>query len=134
MSISVTEMGVGLDIGLTSCPTVLLEHDLPDETHHFDWLIARDPKGVQPLMCFRISARLDQLKPGDSLDAVQIDDHRGAYLEYEGPVSGDRGVVRRLCQGDLARLPAETPPLAAGDRVIIQWHSGPAPNRNSLRQ
>ncbi|MAV35421.1 MAG: hypothetical protein CMJ59_08175 [Planctomycetaceae bacterium] len=30
-----------------------------------------------------------------SQDAQKLDDHRVHYLDYEGPVSGDRGVVQR---------------------------------------
>ena len=32
--------------------------------------------------------------------AVRIHDHRLAYLDYEGPVSNDRGVVSRCDRGD----------------------------------
>ncbi len=32
--------------------------------------------------------------------ARRIGDHRKAYLEYEGPISGDRGFVRRVDVGD----------------------------------
>ena len=31
--------------------------------------------------------------------ATRLPDHRLAYLEYEGPVSGNRGVVRRIDSG-----------------------------------
>lgn len=34
------------------------------------------------------------LEPGDLL--VRAPDHRSVYLTYEGPVSGDRGTVRRV--------------------------------------
>lgn len=32
---------------------------------------------------------------GHSIRATPLADHRLAYLEYEGPVSGDRGAVKR---------------------------------------
>jgi hypothetical protein len=35
---------------------------------------------------------------GDIL--TQIGDHRREYLDYEGPVSGNRGEVRRVAKGD----------------------------------
>lgn len=31
--------------------------------------------------------------------AIQLPPHRLAYLEYEGPVSGNRGTVRRVARG-----------------------------------
>ena len=33
------------------------------------------------------------------IDAEQLADHRLAYLDYEGPISGDRGTVRRWDHG-----------------------------------
>lgn len=44
--------------------------------------------------------RLPQLpQPGVRLSATALPDHRLAYLEYEGPVSRGRGVVRRVERG-----------------------------------
>ena len=34
----------------------------------------------------------------------QLPDHRLAYLEYEGPISGDRGTVSRCDAGEYALL------------------------------
>ena len=42
--------------------------------------------------------------------ARKIQDHRKAYLDYEGPLSGDRGSVRRVDTGTceiLQRLPSQ---------------------------
>lgn len=36
---------------------------------------------------------------GRELPARRLDDHRRHYLDYEGPVSGGRGSVRRIAQG-----------------------------------
>lgn len=38
------------------------------------------------------------------INARRLDDHRRAYLDYEGPVSGDRGHVRRWDRGDFAAV------------------------------
>lgn len=35
-----------------------------------------------------------------SLDCERLADHRIAYLDYEGPISGDRGDVRRVMSGE----------------------------------
>jgi hypothetical protein len=36
----------------------------------------------------------------DAIPAEALPDHRLAYLEYEGPVSGNRGIVTRVDQGE----------------------------------
>ncbi len=85
-------------------PTVQLLHELPDGSHHVDWLSAQDPRGLDPLVTLRVQRRVDELRAGQRLEALRIADHRPAYLTYEGPVSGDRGTVRRLARGTVARL------------------------------
>src|SRR5262245_59634692 len=50
-------------------------------------------------------------RPPDESGAIDVEplaDHRLAYLDYEGPVSGNRGSVRRFDRGD-CMLVAETP-------------------------
>ena len=42
------------------------------------------------------------ISPGVDIAARELPDHRLAYLDYEGPISGDRGVVRRLDRGTFA--------------------------------
>lgn len=43
---------------------------------------------------------LDELPiPGRDVAARALADHRVIYLEYEGPISGDRGTVRRIDTG-----------------------------------
>lgn len=56
--------------------------------------------------------------PGRSsfpIPAERIADHRNAYLTYEGPISGDRGSVRRIDAGD-ATLEFDT----AHARIALQ--------------
>ena len=72
---------------------VILHHQLDDSEHwdlmleHADilltWQLAREPVSRA---CLPISAR-------------RIGDHRKAYLDYEGPISGSRGTVRRVDAG-----------------------------------
>ena len=84
-------------IGMT--PWILLRHDTPDGSWHFDWMLATAPadSGL-PLMTFRVALRPDQ--PGtDSFDAERIGDHRAAYLTFEGPLTEGRGSVRREASG-----------------------------------
>ena len=81
-------------------PTVQLLHKMPDGSSHIDWMIAQDcgdKKGE--LLTFRLKSRLDKLQIGQSILAEHIANHRWAYLEYEGPISGNRGVVSRVAEG-----------------------------------
>lgn len=56
---------------------------LEEESSLATWKLYRDPAqlGTAPAALFRIA------------------DHRKAYLEYEGPISGGRGQVHRVCSG-----------------------------------
>ena len=36
----------------------------------------------------------------EQIAATRLADHRIAYLDYEGPISGDRGVVKRVDGGE----------------------------------
>jgi len=42
---------------------------------------------------------LEPLGPGVAVPAEAIGDHRPLYLDYEGPVSGNRGTVTRVDAG-----------------------------------
>lgn len=67
----------------------LLAHET--DPPHRDLLLERD----DACWCWRLP--LDG--PADGRGAERIHDHRKHYLAYEGPVSGDRGAVRRLDRG-----------------------------------
>lgn len=70
---------------------VLLEHDHP--FRHWDLML----DAGTALRTWRLSA-----PPVDSspLQITPLGDHRRAYLDYEGPVSGDRGTVKRWDVGE----------------------------------
>lgn len=68
----------------------ILEHDHP--TLHWDFMLEAD--GV--LLTWRLAAPPSL---GDT-PAEAIANHRLAYLTYEGPVSGNRGHVKRWDAGD----------------------------------
>lgn len=85
--------------------TVLLRHDLPDGTHHFDWLIEPEPAGAgaadpdeRALLAWRLPRRPEEAIGGEML-VERLAPHRRVYLEYEGPISGGRGVVSRVASG-----------------------------------
>lgn len=65
--------------------------------HHWDgvhWDFMLERSGV-----LKTWALDEPLAPGRDLAARQLADHRLAYLDYEGPVSGGRGHVHRLDAG-----------------------------------
>lgn len=69
---------------------VVLAHDWP--MPHFDLMLEHG--GM--LRTWRLTAW--PLVEGQSVE--RLPDHRLAYLEYEGPVSGGRGVVKRVACGE----------------------------------
>jgi hypothetical protein len=69
---------------------VILEHDHPEL--HWDFMLEAD--GM--LRTWRLAS---PPAPGRACAAHRLPDHRLAYLEYEGPISGSRGNVRRLERG-----------------------------------
>lgn len=79
---------------------VILHHTYADQQagsasgEHWDLMLERD--GI--LMTWQL---LTEPKGAESLPirARRIGDHRLAYLTYEGPLSGDRGHVRRIDAG-----------------------------------
>ena len=69
---------------------VVLEHDYP--FLHWDFLIEREDF----LEAWRL---LNPPRAGAPVSAESLPDHRRIYLNYEGPVSGRRGSVRRIHAG-----------------------------------
>jgi hypothetical protein len=68
----------------------VLAHDYPDA--HWDLFLEAGPV----LRAWRLRA---PLSPGEDVPAEAAADHRPLYLDYEGPVSGGRGTVRRVDAG-----------------------------------
>jgi hypothetical protein len=66
---------------------VILEHET-QSGRHFDFML--EMGGV-----LKTWSLPQPIRPGVEIDAEQLPDHRLAYLDYEGPVSGDRGSVTR---------------------------------------
>lgn len=62
---------------------------------HWDFML--EMPGQDGLLTWRL-----QCNPLEAAEAIAIEPlgpHRRAYLDYEGPLSGGRGVVRRLDRG-----------------------------------
>jgi len=88
---------------------VLLLHECPDErprpTHCDLMLEAGDELqtwSLATLPCGWGGLKGVKFADSNSVAAEQLADHRLAYLDYEGPVSGDRGSVKRLDFGTYA--------------------------------
>lgn len=69
---------------------VILEHDWPFV--HWDFLLESD----SVLRAWRL---LEPVQRDRWIAAQPLPDHRLIYLDYEGPVSGDRGDVHRIASG-----------------------------------
>jgi len=73
---------------------VILIHSGNGPTH-YDLMIRQD----QALATWQLDLSPADLLPGQALTARRLQDHRLEYLDYEGPVSRQRGEVRRLDRG-----------------------------------
>lgn len=104
--------------------TVLLEHTLPSGERHFDWLIERPGKPDALLVSFRVAVRVDCVGGAgrEPLEAVRMKDHRRLYLEYEGALTGGRGDVLRVGEGEVLRLEESGERV----RVKVRWRGGGA--------
>jgi hypothetical protein len=71
---------------------VILEHSWNGV--HFDVMLEDEASGT-----LRTWAVDRPIEPGIERPARALADHRLAYLDYEGPVSRERGTVRRVDRG-----------------------------------
>ncbi len=102
---------------------VILRHDTGDGSWHYDWLIdaaggaADDERRV---MAFRTRGRPDAAGVW-GFEAERLADHRAAYLEFEGPVSGGGGMVQRVATGRVVEVSEGRGEVV----VVIDWGEGP---------
>jgi len=82
-------------------PTVLLEH-VTRTDRHYDWLVGM-PTGLADhenrLWSLRVKLPSWHWQAAGKIMATQLPPHRRVYLQYEGPLSRQRGVVRRVDEG-----------------------------------
>ncbi len=84
---------------------VVLEHELPPEsgrTNHWDLLLEQPPVWGGMLLSFEASNPPAEWGPPTAV--LKLPDHRPLYLSYEGPISGNRGSVRRVLEGQIRWL------------------------------
>jgi hypothetical protein len=84
---------------------VVLIHDFPEL--HWDFMLENEAA----LRTWRLSRQ--PLEPGP-IDAEALADHRLAYLDYEGPVSGNRGTVRGFDRGEFTVV------AESAGRIVIE--------------
>lgn len=77
---------------LMSLRYVILHHQ-GIETPHFDLMVETAEDSALSTW------RLDRWPPADGDIATPLPDHRRAYLEYQGPVTNNRGHVQRIACG-----------------------------------
>ena len=85
---------------------VILRHDSPRSLH---WDLMLEHAGA-----LRTWALATEPTSDASIAAEALGDHRIAYLDYEGPVSGDRGTVVRWDQGEYVAV------VWSDDRVTVE--------------
>ena len=73
---------------------VILRHAEPAGAHYDLMLREGDA-----LATWRVDANPAEMIVGEIARATTLPAHRLAYLEYEGPISGDRGSVQRVDRG-----------------------------------
>lgn len=79
---------------------VILRHEMPpghERGTHFDLML--EAGGV-----LRTWSLPELPAKGRIIQAEALPDHRLAYLDYEGPVSGNRGSVRRVDEGEYVMI------------------------------
>ena len=78
----------------------VLYHKLSDSCErpsHWDLLLEQPSSQGNSLLTFEVS--VPPLEWGDPILVRKLPDHRPVYLNYEGPVSEDRGYVTRVLEG-----------------------------------
>ena len=109
-----TSLGAGI-LCCMGTPFVVHEHSGYGELH-YDLMLSVG----EALATWQLAASPPEMTEGDELPARRLDDHRLAYLDYEGPVSGGRGQVRRIEKGNyelVSRGPLRWEVLLDGEKL-----------------
>ncbi len=81
---------------------VVLWHEVPRESDRMShWDVMFETSATGPLETWEL---LDEPHAGLTTQARRLLDHRREYLEYEGPVSRNRGWVTRWDEGTYTRV------------------------------
>ncbi|MBI85274.1 MAG: hypothetical protein CMJ81_18935 [Planctomycetaceae bacterium] len=78
-----------------ACQFVILRHEMPPESDRgLHWDLMLEQAGV-----LRTWALSEEPRIGSTIQGLLLDDHRLAYLEFEGEVTGGRGIVTAWMKG-----------------------------------
>lgn len=102
---------------------VILRHELPGPDRggvHWDFMLEQDGT-------LRTWALAKEPAIGGEILADALANHRLAYLDYEGPIAGNRGSVLRWDRGEY-KLLVDTP-----EKLVVQLHGGRLVGTASLR-
>jgi hypothetical protein len=97
-------------------------HHVGIDAPHFDILLEQEP-GSPTLWTFRSPTwPIESETP-----LIELEDHRRAYLDYEGPISGGRGSVTRVEAGEYVLLTtsprsAKSPRNSQSILKLRLWH------------
>jgi hypothetical protein len=111
-------MGANSALPLMDKPRfVVLRHETPPNFPrglHWDLMLEQD--GV-----LRTWALAEEPNPRKTILAEELAVHRMAYLQYEGPVAGDRGTVTRWDEGEfsIAQETADAIDLELSGRRLV---------------
>jgi hypothetical protein len=79
----------------------ILHHtDWPGHPDHYDLLLQTAPGTSDDDRVLRTFSTLRDECPANGVLLIGNQDHRRLYLDYEGPVSGERGRDRRVDSGE----------------------------------
>jgi hypothetical protein len=117
---------------------VLLRHELPDGSWHFDWMLERPPWGEvrkssedRCLATWRVMERVDRLRAaGTRVAGETLADHRRVYLWHDGAVGGEVAGMELFTGWLKARLAGGgSSPIAA-----CWWCAGGDRRRRAVRR
>lgn len=103
---------------------VILQHLLPagsGRPSHYDVML--EQQGA--LLTWAVA---ELPRAGLQTTAIKLPDHRLAYLDYEGPISGDRGQVHRVRAGECCFCECTK------ELVIVELSASEGVLRAALRQ
>ncbi len=95
-------------------------------------MLAVDDPAIKRLRTWRVALRPDEVPPGEEIAIEPLADHRPAYLDYEGPVGDDRGVVAHVRSGWWTPS-SDIEPTAEHLLLSVHWDGDPAPQQWSIR-
>lgn len=99
---------------------VLLFHSLGNESHYD--LMIRDGSRLLTWRLVQMPTR------GATVSAERIADHRLLYLDYEGPLSGNRGEVKRIDRGRHQRI------VWSDEEIVVDLEGQVLQGRITLRK